>query len=131
MQPQPIGGRFEEQHAPEDVSGTWHRRGGRGFPGPDAYDAVLEPGAAGVVDVRELSLRVGRRRAVRLPGGHPVLAVLDEEREPVVPALLVEQPRFAVHQLDTRGERSGLRAGIHGYAFLPATPAWIRRAHSR
>src|SRR5258708_10353943 len=131
MQPQPVRGRLRRKYAAEDVRGARHGRRGRGFPGADAHDAVLEPGAGGVIDVRELSLGIRGRRAVRLPRRHPVLAVLDEKREPLVPAPLVEIPRLAVDELNARGERASLRAGAHGYAFVPTTPAWIMRAHSR
>src|SRR6266852_2021191 len=128
---QPVRGRFRRKDAAEDVRSTRHRRRRGRFPRTDAHDAVFQPRAVRVIDVRELGLRVGGGRAVRLPGRHPVFAVLGVEREPIVPALLIEVHRFAMDELDARREAPCFRARVHGYAFPPATPACTRRAHSR
>ncbi len=80
-----------------DVGDQPHRARGRrlrpGVAGAEAVDAVLEP-AAVVEHHRDLAPRVagaGRRR-------HPVDTLRRVEREPVVVAQLVEQPRLAIEQ---------------------------------
>ena len=64
--------------------------------------------------------------------GHPVVAVLGEEVEPVVEALLVEQARLAQHEIDQLlvGGRSGHRRHRPMVMNFVQARNWLRICHS-
>ena len=80
------------------VGGARLRRARPAALGLDPVDPVFQPVAVGVVDQRDLAVRVAGELVVVIPGGHPELGVFAVQREPLVPLPVIEQPCFAVQK---------------------------------
>src|SRR5450830_1363135 len=83
----------------DQVRGAWLRGAGAGAFGLDPEHAVFQAIAVGVVDQRDLALRVFGQAVVVIPGRHPELRLRAIALQPFVPLAVVEQPGLAVEEI--------------------------------
>ena len=68
--------------------------------GLDAEDSILEPVPIGIVDQRNLALRIVDKLVVVVPCGHPEDGVRRVACQPLVPLPVVKQPSLPVEERD-------------------------------
>ena len=83
----------------DDMGGPRLWRAGPGALGFNAVDAILQPFAVGVVDKRNLFLRVAGQLVIVAPRRHPVDHLRAVAAEPFVPLTIVQQTGFVVEKL--------------------------------
>src|SRR5690606_5276617 len=88
------------------------------------YTTLFRSGAVGVVDQRQLGLRVLGEGILVVPAGHPVGGVLVVARQPLVPLAVVQQARFTEDELLNLFE-------IHAHADASSRLSAMNPARSR
>src|SRR5690554_6240915 len=106
------------------VSGARLRHGaGAGALGLDPVHPILQPGTVGIVNQRQLGLRVLGEGILVVPAGHPVGGVLVVAGQPLVPLAIIQQARFTEDELLNLFE-------IHAHADASSLLSAMNRARS-